>query len=294
MTFWDDSEASGRSGGYRQWIDAARRQVLREFGAQLTSHREIRGCGRKVRKGRPGSSREILYANYSCRHKWLCPTCGYTASRKQAAKLKRRLRSWTADGGATAFLTLTQSHCPNDGLAMQWSRGESGWESVVRRPAWVADTQTYGIRGYIRITEVVHNPATGWHVHFHVILFLDRALDQSRLEGLRASLAKRFVRGVARAGGDASADFQHLAPGRPGTEEILANYCFKGTTGRTSRDGSRTPIAILDHLESTGEGRPVWDEFTTTVTAQRRMQITPSSRIDEMRPRGHYSCYTGD
>ena len=279
VTFWDDSEVSGRSGGRGQWIGAARREVLREFGARLSDHKEVKGCGRVI-----GGVR------FTCRRKWLCPTCGYKAFRREAVKLKRRLRSWTADGGATVLLTVTQSRCSSGGLAMLWSRGESGWASVVRGSGWIADKRVYGIRAYTRITHVVHHPAKGWNVHFHVIFFLDRELDPSRLDGLRSSLAKRFVRGVARGGGDASLDRQDLVPVKPGTEETLANYCLNGTTGRTSRGGSLTPIAILDHLERTGEGRASWDEFTATVLAQRRMQVVTSSRIDELRPQGHYSC----
>ena len=114
------------------------------------------------------------------------------------------------------------------------------------------------------VTEVVHSLATGWNVHFHVLLLLDRELDQLAMGGLKASLAARFARGVARCGGHASVDRQDLRPIAEGTEERLANYFFKGTTMRPSADGSRTPMAILSDLESTGEGFDLWDELTTS------------------------------
>ena len=172
--------AIGRSRYGDNIAAARRREELREFGSRLSDHREQRGCGRKIRKGRVGSATEILEVTKSCRRKWLCPTCGYTAWRKEAAKLERRLRGWTAQGGAVALLTLTQSHCLNDGLAALWDRMEDGWAALVRGSGWTADKQAHGLRGYVRITEVVHSPATGWHVHFHVILLLDRELDQPR------------------------------------------------------------------------------------------------------------------
>ena len=136
---------------------------------------------------------------------------------------------WTAQGGAVALLTLTQSHCPDDGLAMLWSRLEAGWAALVRGSGWTADKRAYGVRGYVRITELVHNAAAGWNVHFHVILLLDQELDQPRMHRLRASLAARFARGVERSGGHAAVDRQDLRPMTPGTEERLANYLFKGT-----------------------------------------------------------------
>ena len=277
--------------GHSQGIGAARRRAaLREFGARLSDHRELTGCGRKIRKGRAGSPTEILEVTTSCRCKWLCPTCGHTAWRKEAAKLKRRLRRWTAHGGAAALLTLTQSHCNSDGLAQLWSRLDAGWAALVTGSGWTADKQIHGVRGYVRITEVVHSPVTGWHVHFHVILFLERELDPPRLDELRTSIAKRFAHGVARSGGHAAVDCQHLKPMTPGTEGSLATYCFKGTTLKASTDGSRTPMDILDNLETTGEGLALWDELTTTVLAKKRVQVIASTRIDDLCTQtGHYS-----
>ena len=93
----------------RGYVAAQRREELREFVSRLSDHREQKGCGRKIRKGRVGSATEILEVTKSCRRKWLCPTCGYTAWWRQAAQLERRLLGWTAQGHAVAFLTLTQS-----------------------------------------------------------------------------------------------------------------------------------------------------------------------------------------
>ena len=263
-------------------VAALRREELREFGVRLSDHREMKGCGRKIRKGKVGSATEILEVITSCRRKWLCPTCGYTAWWRRAAQLKRRLRGWTAHGGAVALLTLTQSHTLDDGLSPLWDRMEDGWAALTRGSGWTDNKRVYGVRGYVRIAEVVHSPTTGWHVHFHVIVLLDSELGRTRLEGLRASVAERFARGVARRGGQASVDRQHLQPMRPGTEARLANYLFKGTTIDRSDDGSRTPMAILDDLESTGEGLALWDELTAAVSADRRMQVITSPRIDDL------------
>jgi hypothetical protein len=89
-------------------VAARRREELRGFGSRLSDDPELRTCGRKIRKGRVGSATEILNVTKSYRRKWLCPSCGYMAYLKQAAKLKRRLRGWTAQGHAVALLTLTQ------------------------------------------------------------------------------------------------------------------------------------------------------------------------------------------
>jgi Replication protein len=259
-----------------------RRRKLREFWSYLTDHREQKGCGRTIRKGRVGSAAEILEVTTACRCKWLCPTCGHTASWQQARTLKDRIHGWTAAGGSLALLTLTQSHSLSDPLAVLWDRVEAGWAAVQRGSGWTADKKSYGVCGYVRITEVVHSPTTGWNVHLHVVLLLEAALDESPMEGLRASVAGRFVRGVTRGGGHALIERQDLRPMVVGTGSRLANYLFKGTTMRWGADGSRTPIAILSDLESTGEGFDLWNELTAAVSEKRRMQVRTSNQIDSL------------
>jgi hypothetical protein len=74
----DQMVADGRITAYRfEGFAARRRRELREFGSWLSDHPELKGCGRKVRKGRVGSPTEILELTTTCRNKWLCPTCGY-------------------------------------------------------------------------------------------------------------------------------------------------------------------------------------------------------------------------
>ena len=77
-------------------------------------------------------------------------------------------------------------------------------------------------------------------------------------------------------------DCQDVRPVRPGTEGALASYCFKGTTMRWSTEGSRTPMAILSDLESTGEDFARWEKFSAAVSADRRAQVITCRRIDSL------------
>ena len=71
----------------------------------------------------------------------------------------------------------------------------------------------------------------------------------------------------------------------------MASYLFKGTRSYWPLDGSRTPMAILDDLESTGEGLHLWDEITAAVSADRRMQVITSTRIDSLSPRSRTTSW---
>jgi hypothetical protein len=255
---------------------------LRQFGASISDDRALEGCGRRIRLGVPGSAEEVLDRIVRCRRNWLCATCGYAAACDESTRLGQRLLGWTAQDRAVAFLTLTQCHFTGDGLAALWDRLEDGWAALVRGSAWQADRKIYGARGYVRITEVVHHPVTGWNVHLHVPLLLDEELAESDLAGLKASLTGRFVRGIRRCGGHAEIGGQDLKPIRPGTEKRLANYCLKGNTLHWSEDGSRSPMAMLSDLSATGQGLPLWQEFSSAVTDTRRMQLITSRAIDSL------------
>lgn len=265
---------------------ARRREQLRDFGARISDDDELRGCGRTIAKGGTGSSGEILSLKTSCKRNWLCPRCGHVASKKLARKLRSWMRSWTAKGGALAFLTLTQSHCLNDALAALWDRLLEAWKALVNGSAWKAGRRTYGVRAYLRITEVEFCLEAGWNPHFHVILFLDRELHEVELEGLWGPVAKSFVGGISRSGGRAAIARQQLLPVEPGTEGRLANYLSKGTTLRTDR--CLYPMDILDRLESTGEGAELWKELTEATLATRRRQLIPPARIETLFPAPHH------
>jgi Replication protein len=255
---------------------------LRQFGASISDDPALKGCGRRITIGVRGSAEEVLERTVRCRRNWLCATCGYAAACHESRKLGQRLLGWTAQGHAVALLTLTQCHCAGDGLAALWDRLEDAWAALARGSAWRADRKFYGARGYVRITEVVQHPLTGWNVHLHVLLLLDEELSGSDLAGLTASIAGRFVRGIRCNGGHAELSGQDLKPIRPGTEKRIATYCLKGNKRYWSKDGSRTPMAILSDLRVTGQGLPLWQEFTAAVTDTRRMQVVPSKAIDSL------------
>ena len=251
---------------------------------------------RRIRRGDVGDADEILETTVYCDRAWLCPVCGYYAYRDQSRKLAQTLMAWTSQGGSLAVLTLTQRHSPDDELEILWKRLEGGWGALVRGRGWRADQESFGVLGYVRVTEVVHHPESGWNVHFHVPLLLDDELDDQQLYELQDRVTARFTRGIGDAGGQASCGGQHLGPIQPGSERRLAGYYAKGTTvwrSETDRGGgrrpggdrgadlvgSRTPMAILADLKETGEGLDLWKEFSAAATGIKRRRYSPSQGI---------------
>jgi hypothetical protein len=248
--------------------------TLRRFGWSVSDDTSLNGCGRRIRKGDVGTPGEILKRTVMCRRKWLCPTCGHREAVVQASKWGRELRHWSAGGGSLALLTLTQTHCADDTLSDLWDRADHGWTRLTAGSGWKRVRDTYGLSRYLRVLEVVHHHLSGWNPHVHAVLYLSNPATASQLADLKHTLATRFIDGLQERGGSAAFSGQDLRLITAGTEGAVASYCFKGTTPYCSRDGSRSPIKILADIDATGEGLPLWQEFTGT--AYRRTQLSRS------------------
>ncbi len=253
-------------------------QRLRESGQALSDDQRLRNCGNKFPRGDVGDADEILQITKYCERTWLCPICGYHEARDRSRELTNTLTAWTSQGGSLAWLTLTQRHTRDDELPNLLHCLWHGWDTMVRTSCWQADRKSFGVRGYVRITEVVYRPENGWNPHIHVPLLL---YEGQPLDDLQDRVATRFCAGIRAAGGQASPDRQDLCPIPPGDERRIAKYCVKGTTVWRS-DGSRTPFAVLADLQETGEGHDLWKEFTAAVTELKPKRYSPSKHLDTL------------
>lgn len=269
-------------------LQRARNQALSAFAAHLSGDPNQQSCGQPISKGPRGSSREVLTAIRRCKRKWHCLTCACIAARKEADDLGDKIRRWSSLGGDIAFLTLTQGHQLGDPLDQLWLRLQSGWNAIVLGKQWDRSRTAFGLRGYVRITEIVHSPHRGWNVHYHVVLFGENQVwADMRLELMRKAIAERFRKGVRDEGGTAEPIGQSLVSYEEGSHQQLAEYCFKGLKiWRSNTTGARSPMAILDDLEAAGEGGDLWREFAKVAVGRHQKSesrglahITPSSAI---------------
>ncbi|MCB0933368.1 MAG: hypothetical protein KDB71_15900 [Mycobacterium sp.] len=168
-----------------------------------------------------------------------------------------------------------------DELDPLWSRQGAGWKAMARGSGWRSDRVMFGVREFVRITEVVHHAHQGWNVHFHAPLLLEHPIDEAGLAELKDRLTTRFTRCVENAGGAATGPGQDLQLIRPGTESRIAGYLAKGTTASWS-DESRTPQAILADLMENGEGLDIFKEFSSAVNSTKRRRISPSQSLDAL------------
>lgn len=258
-------------------------RALRRVAQSLTTDEAINGCGRTIPRGPRGSAGEVLRTTIHCGRKWLCPMCAFAESKREEVRVHRRLRGWTRLGGSVALLTLSQCHTVSDGLEVLWDRSDAAWSAVTQGSGWRRDRQQFGIKGFLRFTEVVHTPKSGWNVHSHVLLLLTESLSEGALAGLKTAVAHRHIRSLRDNGGGAELTGQDIREMQEGTEYSLAGYLTKGTqVRRRSLDGSRTPMAILEDVHRYSGDLDLWNEYSSVVSGTRKVQFTTSKKIDEL------------
>lgn len=119
----------------------------------------------------------------SCGSTWACPVCSERIQTGRQAEVTAALEAATARGWVLGFHTFTVRHQRAQSLADVWGAVSGAWRATVSgsKREWEADTAEYGIEGYLRLVEVTHG-ANGWHVHIHVITFLNPLWsDRARL-----------------------------------------------------------------------------------------------------------------
>lgn len=247
---------------------------------------KLHGCGRRIRDGRAGSSREILYRVVNCRRTWTCPIHGYSYSRQLEDRFADSLDAWMGRGGAAISVTLTQRHERGDDLATLWDHLEVGCAATYRRK--VSEKGMYGWRGYVWVPEIVYHHHHGWNPHSHGVVLLDRTLDAEPLARLGDSIASRYSDAVDHAGGSTELQAQSIRLMKPSEARTAARYLFKGMRVRRS-DSSCSPMALLAATDAAAsptapEARLLQQFGEAVIDGRRRARrhFHASNHFDEM------------
>lgn len=185
------------------------RLASREGLRLVTTSKSTRSCGLPMHKDWVGVqllAERGSYAGIStCARAWACPVCSAKIGARRSAEVQAALAAHIADNGkggqgGAALLTTTVRHDASQELSAVWHGVSSAWYAVTSTGAWKRERERYGIRGYIRATEVTHGKS-GWHVHCHtIILFEDAEPHPVLLQDLADGIHRRWSRGAQRAG----------------------------------------------------------------------------------------------
>lgn len=239
----------------------------------------------------------------TCGSVWACPSCSAKIGACRAASLAALL-SWASDKGHTvAMLTLTARHHKGYRLEDFWSGLSDAWRHLGRswssetpeafakrveknRDAWadhraglrrkprkkpeqlvrrVGVLESIGALGYVRATEVTHG-ASGWHVHYHCVLILERTQEDyedpedydARLDAARGKIFDAWKTGLAKNGYTAveavreddgstshvGADLR-IMKRRGALEDDLSDYIVKATDALAALEEARKDAASI-------------------------------------------------
>lgn len=210
----------------------------------------------------------------TCGSVWHCPLCAGKISERRRVELVSAVQSWRDQGGGVQLLTLTVPHYSHDSLAKVLEGISDARRRLLNRKPWKRLALRIGLVGQIRALEVTYG-VNGWHVHFHVLCFLEKplhhldgfhagveVLDQWQSACLAAGLPEPNYHGVKFEDGDQAAQYV----GKWGIEhEMTKAHVKKSREGYTPFDLLRVSLGTYDgncslNLDETRAGK-VFQEY---------------------------------
>lgn len=142
-----------------------------------------------------------------CESVWVCPFCSAVITEQRRNELNEAIYQRAAGLGLSpCMVTLTHSH--HAGMTLQFqlnmlcgrSRVTGARNFFLSGRKWVEIETTYGIVGDIWALEILDSVrGNGWHPHIHMILMLDRQLDEKARMRLESTLRKRWIDALQKA-----------------------------------------------------------------------------------------------
>jgi hypothetical protein len=254
---------------------------------KLSGLNRVRDCGRVSVVDFPGIKLKDGSASYSglatCGSVWCCPVCNSKIMTQRANEVRTAIDAWKDKGKVFAFQTLTMRHHKGQSLDELWSALSFAWQRLNSGASSMKEAALYGQVGFIRVVEVTYG-SNGWHVHIHIVRFLNRKLTESERKAWAESQFKRW--------GKALMDKGLAEPLRAAQDlkltknaEDLAKYITKQsnfgrrlsmeiTSQRTKRArlGGRKPFDILaDYIANPdGPDKSLWLEYEKAATGKKQ------------------------
>jgi hypothetical protein len=200
-------------------------------------------CGVALRYGASGvvvrrlSDGRVCYSGlYRCGDFWRCPSCRVTLGIRRARQIETALRAHVDAGGSALLATYTVPHARDESLPVVLARLAGTWRRYAKH-AWRDCVGAHYV-GNVRALEVVHG-VSGWHPHYHVLLFISSGLPY--LTPVCVALSERWSQV---AGADWRADVRQVA--RDGVAAVARYLTTDGVAGaafETANPASKIPAS---------------------------------------------------
>ena len=245
---------------------------------KLSSLPRVRDCGRVSVSDFPGINLREGKATYqglaTCGSVWACPVCNSKIMTSRSADVKKAIDVWSGAGKTFAFQTLTMRHHKGQSLDELWKGLSFAWQRLNSGATAKQEVAKYGQAGFIRVVEITYG-SNGWHIHIHILRFLERALTDYERGNWAEAQFQRWSKALTSKGFAeplrAAQDFKLT-----NNADDLAKYMTKqGNFGgklsmeitsqatKKAKLGGRKPFDILEDYiaDPTGKDKDLWNEY---------------------------------
>lgn len=131
-----------------------------------------------------------------------CPSCGPRIAAQTRTEIERAIAAWMiAPTRKLLFGTFTIRHRRGQPFAELAAAVSAAWAAATGGRGWVNDRMQHGIEHTIRIFEQKLGIDNGWHIHVHVLFFVDERLSAAEDHtGLLSTMFKRWARSAVDSG----------------------------------------------------------------------------------------------
>jgi hypothetical protein len=208
---------------------------------------------------------------WRCQNRWLCPSCGWTKSKRERSDLTQAIDVWTQQGHSLMMGTFTVGHTAGRALKSLIDSYNSAVSAMLARGPHRAFKVAIGASYTAKCFEVTWSEERGWHPHSHVLYFCtgshpDPVHFQSRLAGIWTHVAGRHGLTASKLYG---ATLTH-------SDEHAAEYLTKAAEIGASRKahGALTPLGMLGTFGTTGDLalRTRLREYQTAIKGRHALQ----------------------
>lgn len=251
----------------------------RRYGLwRLSALQRVRDCGRVRVSDKAGIKLVGGSATYSglatCGSVWCCPVCSSKIMASRSHDVKSAIDAWGSKGKSFIFQTLTMKHHKGQSLDELWNGLSYAWQRLNSGGSAKKEATRYSQSGFIRVVELTHGK-NGWHIHIHILRFLDTPPSQNDVEAWAEAQFQRWSNALTKKGlATPMRNAQDFKLTR--NAEDLAKYLTKqahyggklskeltSSATKTAKQGGRKPFEILDGYIANpeGEDRYLWLEY---------------------------------
>lgn len=164
----------------------------------------VKKCGKVLRgDGVIVRYREGVGAGFAglttCGSVWAEPVCNAKIMARRAFEIGGALAVWQMHGKAAVFATYTMRHHRGQSITELWQGLTKAWHHVTLGMPWQKLKARHGIAGWCRVVEVTWG-VNGWHVHTHVVFFLETAVSDAEVTELHRAVFDRWSTGLVKSG----------------------------------------------------------------------------------------------